>query len=122
MAADAPADIGEMDASQLNHFFGTGEVSPVDAAKAALDRIERFNPIVNAFAYVTPDIALAAARQSEQRWRRGEPLGPLDGIPATIKELTSVIGIPTRKGSALGDTYPAEAEPLAVQRLSKRVV
>lgn len=117
MTASYPTDLGEMDAEQLSHLFGTGEASPVEAARAALDRIERFNPSVNAFAYVVPDMALAAARQSEQRWRRGEPLGPLDGIPATIKELTPVIGIPTRKGSALGESEPAKAEPLAVQRL-----
>lgn len=117
MTASHPTDLGEMDAGQLNQIFSTGEASPVDAAKAALDRIERFNPSVNAFAYVVPDMALAAARQSEQRWRRGEPLGPLDGIPATIKELTSVIGIPTRKGPAFGETEPSKTEPLAVQRL-----
>lgn len=117
MAANTPTDLGDMDAVQLHRLFSSGEASPVDAVQAALDRIARFNPGVNAFAHVVPDLALAAARQSEQRWQRGEPIGPLDGISATIKELTSVIGIPTRKGSALGETEPATTEPVAVQRL-----
>lgn len=117
MNSTSPTDLGEMDAEQLVTVFRSGEASPVEAAQAALGRIDHFNPTVNAFAHVVPDLALAAARQSAERWRRGEPRGPLDGIPGTIKELTPVIGIPTRKGSALGETEPSRAEPLAVQRL-----
>lgn len=117
MNSTSPTDLGEMDAEQLQTAFRSGAASPVEAAKAALQRIERFNPVVNAFAHVAPDLALAAARQSEERWRRGEPRSPLDGVPGTIKELTAVIGIPTRKGSALGETEPSRTEPLAVQRL-----
>lgn len=117
MSTTSGTDLGEMDAEQLHALFRSGVASPVDAAQAALARIERFDPSVNAFAYVTPDLALDAARASERRWQRGEPLGPLDGIPGTIKELTPVIGIPTRKGSALSDSEPSSTEPLAVQRL-----
>lgn len=117
MSPTSPTDLGEMDAEQLHGAFRSGAASPVEAAQAALARIERFNPAVNAFACLTPDLALAAARQSEERWRRGEPRGPLDGVPGTIKELTPVIGIPTRNGWALGETEPARAEPLAVRRL-----
>ncbi|RUP23306.1 amidase family protein, partial [Methylobacterium sp.] len=82
-------DLGEMDAVELGALFASGRVSPVEAAQAALARIERFNPQVNAFAYVAPEPALEAARASEARWAKGEALGPIDGVPTTIKELTA---------------------------------
>lgn len=116
----APTDLGEMDAAGLHRLFRSREASPVEAAEAALARIERFNPLVNAFAHVTPELALASARQSEARWMRGEPRGPLDGVPATMKELTPVIGIPTRRGSGvLCDHERATSEPEAAARLRR---
>ena len=87
-------DLGEMTAAQLSQLFASGKASPVEAAKASLARIEKFNPSVNAFAYVVPELALAEAKASEARWKKGEPLSPIDGAPTTIKELTPVKGIP----------------------------
>jgi aspartyl-tRNA(Asn)/glutamyl-tRNA(Gln) amidotransferase subunit A len=111
-------DLGEMGARELAALFAAGKASPVDAAKASLARIERFNPAVNAFAHVAPEIALDLARASEARWAKGEALGPLDGAPTTIKELTAVAGIPWRRGSALTDnTTPATSEILIMRRL-----
>ncbi|SLN66615.1 amidase [Oceanibacterium hippocampi] len=110
-------ELGELSAVELSGLFRSGEASPVEAVTAALSRIERFNPDVNAFAHVTPEIALAAAREAERRYLKGEPLGDIDGLPITIKELTPVIGIPQRNGSALGSTSPARKEPLVVRRL-----
>ncbi len=114
---DFPTDLGEMDATQLRGLFESGEASPVDAAIASLARIEKFNPAVNAFSHVAHEMALEMALQSEERWRLKAPLSPIDGIPSTIKELTPVIGICTRKGSALGDLEPSRTEPEAVKRL-----
>ncbi len=114
---DFPTDLGEMDATQLRGLFESGEASPVDAAIASLARIEKFNPAVNAFSHVAYEMALEMALQSEERWRQEAPLSPIDGIPSTIKELTPVIGICTRKGSALGDIEPSRIEPEAVKRL-----
>ena len=110
-------DIGEMGALQLGALYQAGTLSPLEAARTFIDRVEKFNPPINAFAHVTPELALSAARQSEARWQRGNPASPIDGLPITIKELTPVIGIPCRNGSALSDTRPATAEPLVVKRL-----
>lgn len=110
-------ELGEMDAVELGALFASGRASPVEAARAALARIERFNPKVNAFAYVAPENALEAAHASEARWARGEPLGPIDGAPTTIKELTAVKGIPWRRGSNLTSDAPATDEILVMQRL-----
>ena len=59
----------------------------------------RFEPQINAFVLVDADGALAAARASEARWAKGEPMGLVDGLPATIKDIIDVKGKPTRKGS-----------------------
>ena len=110
-------ELGEMDACELGALFASGRASPVEAARASLARIERFNPQMNAFAYVAPEAALDAARASEARWARGEPLGPIDGAPTTIKELTAVKGLPWRRGSTLTGDEPATQEILVMRRL-----
>jgi len=117
MNVSVKADLGEMSAAELSELFASGKASPVEAAKASLDRIERLNPAVNAFAYVVPEMALAAAKESEARWKKGEPLSPIDGAPTTIKELTPVKGIPWRRGSALGSREPSDKEFLIMKRL-----
>ena len=78
---------------------GARQLSPVEATRACLDRIERWNDRVHAFCLVDGEAALAAARASEARWRRGEPLGLLDGVPATIKDLVLTRGWTARRGS-----------------------
>ncbi|MEI2384777.1 amidase [Breoghania sp. JC706] len=117
VATRTKTDLGEMSAAELSELFASGEASPVEATRTALDRIERFNPSVNAFAYVVADAALAEAKASEERWRKGEPLSPIDGAPTTIKELTAVKGIPWRRGSILGGTEPSTREIEIVERL-----
>ncbi|TGW05136.1 amidase, partial [Mesorhizobium sp. M2D.F.Ca.ET.145.01.1.1] len=67
-------------------------------------RIDANNPALNAFCLVDHEGARSAARASEGRWMKGEPAGVLDGIPATIKDLTLTRGWPTRRGSLSGST------------------
>ncbi len=92
-------DPAVLSATELLQLYRTKQLSPVEAARAVLERIERFDPAVNAFCLVDPDQALAAARASEARWQRGEPCGLLDGVPATIKDLILTRGWPTLRGS-----------------------
>jgi len=60
------------------------EVSPVEVARAHLERIERLNPKLNAFVDCKPEAVLAQAREAEKAIRRGEELGPLHGVPISI--------------------------------------
>ncbi|MCF3933701.1 amidase [Acuticoccus sp. M5D2P5] len=60
----------------------------------------------NAFSHVDAEGALAAASASEARWQAGRPIGPLDGVPVTIKDLTLTRGLPTYKGSATTPVGP----------------
>lgn len=92
-------EIAEMSGVELLAHYRDKRLSPVEATEDALARIERFNPQVNAYCHVDPQGALDAAKASEQRWFKGQPCGALDGVPASIKDLTLTRGMPTRKGS-----------------------
>jgi aspartyl-tRNA(Asn)/glutamyl-tRNA(Gln) amidotransferase subunit A len=71
----------------------------VEATRAALERAERIQPAVNAFVRLTAEDALERARESEERWRRGEPAGLVDGVPVTVKDILLLRGAPTLRGS-----------------------
>ncbi|MDT9701634.1 amidase [Streptomyces sp. P17] len=92
-------DLTGLTAVQLLDGYRTGAFSPVDATRAALERAELIQPEVNAFVRITAEQALAGARESAERWRRGEPAGLLDGVPVTVKDILLMRGAPTLKGS-----------------------
>jgi aspartyl-tRNA(Asn)/glutamyl-tRNA(Gln) amidotransferase subunit A len=75
------SDPTQLTATELVSLYRRRELSPVEVAKAALTRIEKLDPDVNAFCHLDPDGALAAAKASEARWTRGEPQGLTDGVP-----------------------------------------
>lgn len=97
--AFSATDLADLPAHSLSRLFSRSEVSPVDACRAVLARIERFNPEYNAFVHVDAEGALASARASEERWRAKSALGPLDGVPVSIKDLILTRGMPTLRGS-----------------------
>src|SRR6476646_8026052 len=82
-----PTDLADCSALTLLALYRAGAASPVEATRAVLARIERFNPLLNAFCHLAPDEALASARTSEARWQRGAPCGELDGVPVSVKDL-----------------------------------
>ena len=93
-------------------------LSPVEVTQAALDAIDAYDPGVNAFVLVDPEGALATAKQSEARWQAGEPLGPGDGVPTSIKDALWTRGWPTLRGSALIDAAgPWDEDAPCVARL-----
>jgi aspartyl-tRNA(Asn)/glutamyl-tRNA(Gln) amidotransferase subunit A len=96
-------DLGTLTAGELLRLYRERKASPVEAARAALERVARFNSLVNAYCHLDEEAALAAARESEARWMSGTPAGLLDGIPASVKDLTPARGMPTRKGSLTTD-------------------
>ena len=89
----------DLTATQLMTRYRDGTLSPVEVMESVLERIERWNPRVNAFVFILPEEAMAAARAAETRWRKGAPTGRLDGVPVTVKDLLLTQGHPTRKGS-----------------------
>jgi aspartyl-tRNA(Asn)/glutamyl-tRNA(Gln) amidotransferase subunit A len=107
-----------MTAEALIALYARRQLSPVEALKAVLERVARFNPWVNAFAAMNPR-ALAQAGESEARWMAGRPMGPLDGVPATVKDLLNLAGFPTRRGSRTTDPTPATEDAPAVLGLKQ---
>ena len=98
-----PTDLADCTATELLALYRTAQASPVEATQAVLARIARHNPVLRAFVHVAADEALASARASEARWqqtaRSGEPIGALDGVPTSIKDLILTRGMPTLRGS-----------------------
>ena len=92
-------DLLSLSAAELIERYRSKRASPVEVTQAALDRIDRLNPIYNAFVLVDAERALKDARASEARWARGAPAGLVDGVPATVKDLIVTEGWPTRRGS-----------------------
>jgi Asp-tRNA(Asn)/Glu-tRNA(Gln) amidotransferase A subunit family amidase len=79
-------------ATDLAGMIRRKAVSPVEVTEAVLARIERLNPAINAYCTITADEALAMAREAEAAVMRGEALGPLHGVPISIKDLTVTKG------------------------------
>jgi aspartyl-tRNA(Asn)/glutamyl-tRNA(Gln) amidotransferase subunit A len=96
-------DLAACSATQLLELYRHGLASPVDATKAVLQRIEQHNEALVAFRMVDPDLALESARASERRWRDHAPLGLLDGVPVSIKDLILTRGWATLRGSMTVD-------------------
>jgi len=109
----------DLSISEAAELLRQKKISPVDLATACLDRIERLNPVLNAFITVTHESAMAEARVAEDEIQRGEWRGPLHGIPIGLKDLIDTAGVRTTCGSALfADRVPTE-DAFVVQRLKR---
>src|SRR5262249_40223929 len=87
------SDLAMMPAHELARMFRKGKASRVEATKAALARIEKFQPVLNCMQHVDADGALKQAKAAEKRRAKGKPLGPLDGVPTTIKDMVLTKGM-----------------------------
>jgi aspartyl-tRNA(Asn)/glutamyl-tRNA(Gln) amidotransferase subunit A len=85
--------------TELAKRIESKQISPVDLTQVYLKRSERFGPRLNAYATLTPEIALAQAQAAEKEIRRGHYRGPLHGIPYAAKDLLAVKGVPTTWGA-----------------------
>ena len=96
-------------ASDIAGAVASGQVSALDVAEAALAKITRHNPMLNAFTDVTADRARATARALDAAIAKGESVGPLAGVPFAVKNLFDIEGLPTRAGSKINRDRPAAA-------------
>lgn len=86
-------------AQEIARNVAAGEWSAVEVARLALATAERLNPVLGAFAFITPERALAQAAAVDLAVATGRPVGPLAGVPLPIKELSEVEGLPWEAGS-----------------------
>ena len=108
----------ELSASELLAGYRSRQISPVDALLDVLSHVARWEPHLQATYLLRPEAALAQARQSEARWLRGAPCGPLDGVPVTLKDNIATQGDPTPLGTAaLPLLVPAAADAPPAARL-----
>jgi aspartyl-tRNA(Asn)/glutamyl-tRNA(Gln) amidotransferase subunit A len=111
-------DICSLSATELLTAYRAKSLSPVEALRAVLARVDKLNPVLNCFNLVDEKAALAAARASEARWQKGEPIGSLDGVPTSIKDIILTRGWPTRRGSkTVAPKGPWKDDAPAVARL-----
>src|SRR4030095_7571207 len=93
------------------------EVKPLEVLDAVLARLDALNPTLNAFCLVAADTARVAAREAEIAVMKGEPIGPLHGVPISIKDVLPTRGLTTTGGSRLYEDFVPEHDALAVGRL-----
>jgi aspartyl-tRNA(Asn)/glutamyl-tRNA(Gln) amidotransferase subunit A len=103
-------DIAFLSATELLARYRAKSLSPVEVIEETLRRLETYEGALNAFVLYDPESARAAARASEARWRKGEPLGLLDGIPVAIKDTQLTRGWPRLVGSRTIDPDQAWSE------------
>lgn len=112
------SDLTTLTATQLVAGYEAGDFTPVEVTRAALERAAEAQARTNAFVRIDAGPALEQATASTERWRRGEPAGPLDGVPATVKDILLQRGGPSYKGSwAVGDEGPWDEDAPSVARL-----
>jgi aspartyl-tRNA(Asn)/glutamyl-tRNA(Gln) amidotransferase subunit A len=92
-------ELCSLSATDLIRSYSRKRLSPVEVTRGVLERIEKLNPVLNAFCLVDQRQAIEKAKQSEKRWARGAPMGLLDGVPVSIKDLLLTRGWPTLRGS-----------------------
>ncbi len=119
-----PAKLFALSAEQMSQGFARKELSPVEVADSCFERIASWEPSINAMYLVQREAALAAAQASEARWTSGQSLGPMDGVPITIKENIYTKGDPAPIGTKAMDLTPkvADAPPSARAREAGMVI
>lgn len=111
------SELWRLSAEQLTEGYRSGAFTPVDALDACLARVAAWQPHTNAMVMVDKSGARLAAGASRLRWARGKPLGPLDGVPISLKDNLNAAGLPTTWGSRLLQGFSARRDELPVARL-----
>jgi fatty acid amide hydrolase len=111
------ADLTRLGAAQLAALIARGEATAVQAVEQHIARIQEANPRLNAMAAERFEAARGEAREADARQRSGQPLGPLHGVPVTIKECLDVAGMASTFGLSSRAGHRAESDEIHVARL-----
>jgi aspartyl-tRNA(Asn)/glutamyl-tRNA(Gln) amidotransferase subunit A len=113
----ADAELCGLDAGALQVEFRAGRLSPIELLENSLARLDETETALNAFVARCDERARREARAAEARHRAGLPLGPLDGVPVSVKDLIEVEGMPCTYGSRSMLGYVSQADAPSVSRL-----
>src|SRR5687767_12643856 len=114
----APADICELNLTDLSRSIAARELSSAELVSATLARLERLEGKLNAFITVLREQALALAKKADQDIARGHYRGPLHGVPVTIKDMFETAGVRTTGGSKILADWIPETDAALVERLN----
>ena len=106
-----------LEISELTRLLHTRKLSPVELTRSLLQRIERLDPQLRSYATVTPELALAQARDAERLLMRHRILGPLHGVPIAVKDLCFTKGIATAAGMPIHRNFIPAFDATVVARL-----
>ena len=112
-------DICFMSAIDMFDAIRRQEITSLEITETIIERIEKVNPITNAYCTTTFDLARNMAKEADDKVKKGEKLGLLNGIPTSIKDLNPVKGIRTTYGSKIFENNIADYDDIAVKRLKK---
>src|SRR5262252_662187 len=112
-------DLTYLSASELAELIRSRRLSPVELMRSTLARIERAQPVLNAFITVCSEQALAGARDAEAALMRGASRGALHGIPFSVKDLVNTKGVRTTYGSRIFENNIPSIDAVAVARLKE---
>src|ERR1700712_5763865 len=107
----------DLSAVDLIAGYRARQFSPTDVLEDVLTHVAAWEPHIKALYAFDPDGARAVAKASTERWRKGAPIGPLDGVPTTIKENIATKGTPVPLGAATTKLVPAAADAPPAARL-----
>jgi Asp-tRNA(Asn)/Glu-tRNA(Gln) amidotransferase A subunit family amidase len=110
----SPADLTAHEAVAA---IRSGNLTSESLVTACLDRIKTLEPAIKAWAYLDPQLALAKAREADQRLKDGKEVGPLNGIPVGIKDIISTADFPTVCGSPLFANHRPKTDAACVAAL-----
>ena len=112
-------EIAFMGVKELQKHIRNKNLSPVEITKVFLERIQTLNPILNAFLTITAEYALNQAKICENSIMKNDSVGPLHGIPISIKDLEETKSIRTTFGSKAFDNYIPDYDSIVVERVKK---
>src|SRR6266568_934502 len=102
------SELHTLSAIEMVSLFRSKQLSPLEVTRAVIAHVGQWEPQLHATYAFDADGALAQAEASQARWLKGAPLGPLDGVPTTIKENIATRGVPVPLGTAATLLTPAE--------------
>jgi aspartyl-tRNA(Asn)/glutamyl-tRNA(Gln) amidotransferase subunit A len=112
-----PEHLWQLGVAQAALNYADGLVTPSEVLSSVLGRLEDVNPVINAFATLDVEGARVSAAQSDYRHKRGQPLGPLDGVVMTVKDNITVANLPCMWGTELFRSFIPHEDETPVARL-----